>query len=73
MQNSTDFTLDPQGNVADVLLAYPAVIPAFLSRRMACVGCDLARFETLSSASQVYSVNLEEFLADLERYIHSKT
>lgn len=55
----------PKLIVADLLSEWPEVIPVFLNRRMACVGCNMARFETLQDASRIYGVNLEQFLAEI--------
>jgi hypothetical protein len=33
---------------------------------MACVGCAIAPFETLTEVSAIYNVNLEKFLQELQ-------
>lgn len=63
------FQLTPQTVVADLLSARPEAVPVFLNRRMACVGCNMARFETLQDASKIYGINLEQLLADIARAI----
>jgi hybrid cluster-associated redox disulfide protein len=42
--------------VAEVLARWPAAIAVFLRRRMACVGCVMARFDTLREAAESYAV-----------------
>jgi len=59
----------PKTIVADLLSAWPAAIPFFLNRRMACVGCSMARFETLQDASRIYGINLDQFLAEINHAI----
>ncbi len=65
----TFLRVTPTTIVADLLLTWPEVIPVFLDRRMACVGCNMARFETLQDASRIYGINPEQFLADINRAI----
>ncbi len=55
--------------VAEVLARWPYVIPAFLSRRMACVGCVMARFDTLADVAAIYGLHLGHFLSELQRLI----
>jgi len=55
--------------VADLLSEWPEAIPVFLNRRMACVGCNMARFETLQDASRIYGVNREQFLAEINQVV----
>ena len=55
--------------VADVLAHWPQTIPVFLRRRMACVGCPIAPFETLAEVAVIYGLNLDHFLNELARTI----
>jgi len=59
--------IDSATIVADVLAARPGAAHAFVARGMACVGCPMARFETLADAAAVYSVDLAHLLADVAR------
>lgn len=65
------FSLSPQIAMADLMAAWPQVIPTLLERRMACVGCDMARFETLADAARIYGLDLRKLLADLARTINN--
>ncbi len=49
--------LSPSVLISELLDQYPQLIPVFLSRGMACVGCSMARFETLGAAAQVYHLD----------------
>jgi hybrid cluster-associated redox disulfide protein len=64
---STQIT--PSQNVAELLAHWPEVIPLFLSRRMNCVGCTMARFETLSEVTAIYALDIQLFLADIQQTI----
>ncbi|GAP13364.1 hybrid cluster protein-associated redox disulfide domain [Longilinea arvoryzae] len=55
------------------MAAWPQVIPVLLERRMACVGCCMARFETLADAAAIYGQDLHKLLADLTRVIENPT
>lgn len=48
---------------------WPATIPVFFRRRMACVGCPMARFDTLVDVARTYGVCVEDLRRDLEQAI----
>jgi hybrid cluster-associated redox disulfide protein len=52
--------------VQDVLERWPAAGPVLLRLRMACVGCDMAAFETLAEAAANYGTTAEAILARIE-------
>jgi hybrid cluster-associated redox disulfide protein len=51
--------------VADVLLKWPLAPRILMSRRMHCVGCAIAPFETLTEACEIYGVSVRDLLAEL--------
>lgn len=51
--------------IDDLVDQFPGVIAAFVERRMHCVGCPMARFETVAEACEIYQLPLDSFLADL--------
>ncbi len=51
--------------VATALERWPPAAQVFLAHRMACVGCAMARFDTLCDAAATYSLPLERFLLEL--------
>jgi hybrid cluster-associated redox disulfide protein len=55
--------------VADVLARWPQTAPVFLRRRLACVGCSLARFEQIADVAAAYSLDLAHFCEDLRQAI----
>ncbi len=59
--------------VAEVLARWPHVIPVFLSHRMACVGCVMARFDTLADVTAIYGLHLGRFLSELQQLISEAT
>ena len=55
--------------VADLLAARPFAARVFIARRMGCVGCAFAPFETISEAARAYGIDpceLARSLADAE-------
>lgn len=40
--------------IAELLAGWPGAMAVFFRRRMACVGCVMARFETLREAAESY-------------------
>lgn len=57
----------PDTPVARLLDRHPETARVFLARRMACVGCSLAAFDTLADAAREYRLPLGDFLAELGR------
>jgi hybrid cluster-associated redox disulfide protein len=60
------YDLTPDLTISEILRRWPQTAHVFLRHRMACVGCAIAPFETLSEVSKIYQVNLEKFLLELQ-------
>ena len=43
-------------NVAEVLRRWPQTARVFIDRRMACVGCPIARFESVADVAEAYQI-----------------
>lgn len=54
-------------NVDALVTRFPRVALVFLRRRMACVDCPVARFETVADVCEIYRQPLDAVLADLRR------
>ena len=48
-----------------VMTEYPETVPVFLRWRMHCVGCPIARFESIAEACANYQHPVEGFVAEL--------
>ena len=53
--------------IAELLAMHPGAARVLLTHRMHCIGCCIAPFETIAEACAVYSVEVEELLADIDR------
>lgn len=53
--------------IQDVLDHWPGVVQVFFRRRMACVGCVMAPFETLEEAADVYGIDRDQLMSELRR------
>ena len=53
--------------VADLVDRCPGVARAFAAQGMACVGCPMARFETVQEVASVYRVPIDAFMEDIAR------
>ncbi|HET8524866.1 MAG TPA: DUF1858 domain-containing protein [Thermomicrobiales bacterium] len=51
--------------VDDLIEQLPATARTFVEHRMQCVGCPMARFETVAEVCQIYRLPLGAFLADI--------
>ena len=61
-----------QMTISEILDHWPEIIPIFLNHRMACVGCSLADFMTLEDALDIYHLNKESFIEEIENAIQSR-
>jgi len=52
--------------VASLLADNPQAVKIFLQHRMACVGCSMAKFETLQDAARIYRVEPSDLAADIQ-------
>lgn len=52
--------------VAALLATHPRAIRVLLRHRMSCIGCLMARFETLRDAAAVYRLDERELLDEIE-------
>ena len=55
-----------QTPVCTIMKLWPETIRLFLARRMACVGCPMARFDRLAYVSTEYAVPLAGLIDELE-------
>ena len=55
--------------IADVLKIAPDSVPLFLSIGMHCLGCAMAKGETVEEACQVHNVDVDEFLIQLNELV----
>ncbi len=61
-----------QRDVASLLADYPQVVQIFLQHRMACVGCSMAKFETLQDAARIYGVDPNGLVTDIRGSLNLK-
>jgi hybrid cluster-associated redox disulfide protein len=54
-----------QHDVASLLAYNPQAVKIFLQHRMACVGCSMAKFETLQDAARIYGMDPRALAADI--------
>jgi hybrid cluster-associated redox disulfide protein len=60
-----DHPLTREFTVEETIQRWPQTARVFICRRMACVGCAIAPFETLGEVSEVYQVDADQFLQEL--------
>lgn len=63
--------IDAQMNLEELFHRYPLVTSEFIERRMHCVGCPLARFETIADACRIYRQPVDDLLAALTSIIET--
>jgi hybrid cluster-associated redox disulfide protein len=60
-----------QLTLAQLLEDWPAAAAVLARRGMSCVGCTMARFETVDEAAAAYGFDPEELLVEVRRHSHS--
>ena len=54
-------------SIADIVQEYPQTVAVFKQHGLGCLGCAIARFETLADGAAAHGVNLENLLQDLNK------
>jgi hybrid cluster-associated redox disulfide protein len=62
-------TLTVEMTVEEVLGRWPGLASVFIRRRMACVGCAMARFERLSDVARIYGVSPRALRSELRHAV----
>jgi len=58
--------------ISEIMDRWPEFIPVFLKHKMACVGCSMADFMTLEDALEIYKINQETFIEELNKTIQTR-
>lgn len=53
--------------IAEVLEKSPKAAEVFFSHGMACLGCAVAKGETLAEAAEVHGIDIEDLLKELNK------
>lgn len=64
--------LNLSSSVESLFERWPGTVQLFIRHQMACPGCYLSGFDTLEGALQIYQIEEEPFLDDLQRIISDK-
>jgi hybrid cluster-associated redox disulfide protein len=67
-----EINLTLQLSVAELLTAYPQVIPVFLHRQMACVGCAMSTFDDLDEAARNYDIPGDQLLEEIRQAVYKQ-
>lgn len=63
--------MDPSLTMAEVLRRWPCTGPALMARGLPCMGCAMARFQTLSEAAKTHDMGEAELRRLLTEAIKS--
>lgn len=64
--------IHPEMVISELLRRWPQAIPVFQKHKMACVGCSMSDFETVSSAAEIYHLSLGCLLDELQEAVQGK-
>ena len=57
--------ITPKTNLHQLLASWPAAIPLFNKKLLACVGCEMAKFETLEDLACNYDLDLVSLIQEI--------
>jgi len=66
---STPLPFGPDVTIASLLEAFPQATALFLKYRMACIGCSMARFDTLQDAVFNYQLDFTVWMDELRHLL----
>ena len=52
-------------NISEVVEQYPQTVQVFLRHGLMCVGCAIARFESVEQGAMAHGINVEALIKDL--------
>ena len=56
-------------NVDDLVARFPVAARVFIRRGMGCVGCEIARFESLADVARIYRQPLNDLLDEIRSIV----
>jgi hybrid cluster-associated redox disulfide protein len=59
--------ITPEMRIGDALAQYPQTLKVFLSHGLMCVGCAVARFESIRQGADAHGIDLEALMKDLNQ------
>lgn len=65
-------SISPHLTISAILERWPEVIPIFINHKMACVGCSVSDFMTLEDALEIYHLEKEPFIEQIEQAIQTR-
>jgi hybrid cluster-associated redox disulfide protein len=58
--------------VAFILASYPQTSQVFIRNRMGCIGCAFSRFHTLKDVIEIYQLDEEKALREIQDLLNSR-
>jgi len=59
----------PDMPIGDVVRKYPDTVNVFLSHGLMCVGCAVARFESIRQGAQAHGIDVDALVEDLNKAV----
>lgn len=61
--------IGPEMPISEVVSKYPATIEVFLKNGMHCIGCAVARSETVAEAAVVHGIDADKLMKELNKAV----
>jgi hybrid cluster-associated redox disulfide protein len=64
----TNFDIQSNWTIDTILGGNPGIVPVFFRNQMQCVGCYMQKFCTIKDAAEIYRLDLNTLLKDLNNF-----
>jgi len=58
-------------SIEEIVTKYPQTIAVFMAYGLGCIGCQIARFETLEEGAMAHGIDVDSLVKDLNAFIES--
>ena len=66
---SVQMAIAAEMRIGEILQKYPQTLNVFLRHGLMCVGCAVARFESIHQGAQAHGIDVDALIKDLNRAV----
>lgn len=59
-------------NIRELVQDYPDALDVFGAYGIGCIGCAMARYETIKQGLEAHGIPVEQFMADLKKAVNKE-
>ena len=61
--------ISKDNSISQVIQDHPETIPVFMNHGLGCIGCALAKFETIEQGALAHGMDIEKLMKDINSSI----